>query len=764
MAKAPLDRSKRGERPPKQAIPTKSKPKPGDLPTKDAVLEALKTYSDLTSKRDLTRYFGIKGDNRAPFKALIREMENEGLLSRKRKSLRRAADLPSVSVLDIPAEADPDKLIGFPANWDESDGKKPEVHIVASKGDRVVPGPGNRILARVTRQEDGEYLYTAKPMKILERPRRAQIGIVRMDDDGARLVPIDRKQNEMRIAQGDLGEAQDGDLVEVTVKVSGRMMLQRAQVIGVLGNPKSEGAVSMIALHNLEIPYRFPPEVDIEATAIEEVGIKGREDWRDIPFVTIDPASAKDHDDAVFAEPDPSPDNVGGNIVYVAIADVAAYITPGSILDREAYVRGNSVYFPDRVVPMLPERISNDLCSLREGQNRPSMAARMVFNAEGRKISHSFHRVVIKSAAKLSYEQAQAAFDGKTDDATAPLLEGVLKPLWAAYATMAAARDKRGPLALDLPEKRIELNEDGTVSRIFVPPRLEAHRLIEEMMVAANVAAAEELNSKQAPVLFRVHDTPGPEKLAALRDFLSTMDYSFTNSDAVRPSHFNQILSKAAKSNSSGQVSDMILRTQARAEYSAENYGHFGLHLDNYAHFTSPIRRYADLVVHRSLINALNLGDDGLASEDAVKLPGIAQHISSTERRAMAAERETTDRLVAGFMSEHIGASFQGRVAGVTRSGLFVRLNESGADGFIPISTLGRDYFVYDENQQAVIGERTGERFRLGDAIEVRLLEAAPMAGALRFEVLSEGQRVSKPTGRGRNPRRSGASKQRRRR
>jgi ribonuclease R len=583
-------------------------------------------------------------------------------------------------------------------------------------------------------------------MKILDKPRRGQIGIVRLDDEGAQLVPVDRKQREMRIESGDLGEARDGDLVEVDVRMTGRLMIPKARVVAVIGNPRTERAVSMIAIHNLDIPYRFPAAVLKEAEEAGEASLKGREDWRHVPLITIDPADAKDHDDAVYAEPDTDPKNQGGFIVYVAIADVAAYVRPGTALDREAYLRGNSVYFPDRVVPMLPERISNDLCSLKPGVNRPSIAVRMVIGADGRKRSHSFHRVIFRSAAKLSYVEAQAAIDGEPNDTTGPILDTILRPLWAAYAAMSKARDRRSPLDLDLPERKILLDDQGLVENVHVPPRLDAHRLIEEMMIAANVAAAETLEKHRTPLIYRVHDSPSREKLTALRDFLKTLDLPFGKSEAVRPSDFNRILDKARAAGNVEQVSEMVLRSQAQAEYAAENYGHFGLNLDRYAHFTSPIRRYADLIVHRALITALGLGKDGLSESEVEKLTPIAQHISSTERRAMLAERETVDRLLAQFLAGKIGASFTGKISGVTKSGLFVRLDETGADGFIPASTIGRDYYQYVEEQQAMIGQASGERYRLGDRVTVKLVEAAPVAGALRFALMSDGILVKTST------------------
>jgi ribonuclease R len=699
-------------------------------------------HPELDGKRDLARHFGIHGDMRTPFKHLLREMEGEGILSRSRRQIRRTAALPAVTVLDIPADADPEALHAFPARWNPDDeGEPPRVAVHQPKNARVVPGPGDRILARIDAGDGAVPSYTGRTMKILEKPRRGRIGIVRLDEGGARLVPVDRKEKEMRIEAGDLGDARDGDLVEVEEKVSGRLMIPRARVVGVIGNPRSEGAVSLIAIHNLDIPYRFPAAVLKEAEDAKAVGLKGREDWRTIPLVTIDPPDAKDHDDAVHAEPDPDPKNPGGHIVHVAIADVAAYVRPGSALDREAYLRGNSVYFPDRVVPMLPERISNDLCSLREGVNRPALAVRMIFDRDGHKRSHSFHRVTFRSAARLSYEQAQRAIDGRPDDAAGPILKTVLRPLWDAYASMVTAREKRGPLDLDLPERKIVLDEKGLVKDVRVPERLDAHRLIEEFMIAANVAAAETLEKKRSALLYRVHDMPGEVKLSALRAFLGSLDMPFSGSDAVRPLDFNRVLARARAEGKSEQVSEMVLRSQAQAEYSAENYGHFGLNLDRYAHFTSPIRRYADLIVHRALIAALDLGGDGLTDAEVQKLPGIAEHISSTERRAMLAERETSDRLLAQFLAERIGAEFEGRISGVTRSGLFVRLSETGADGFIPASTIGADYYRFVEDMQAMVGDRTGETFRIGDPVTVRLLEVAPVAGAMRFELLSEGSR-----------------------
>jgi len=392
----------------------------------------------------------------------------------------------------------------------------------------------------------------------------------------------------------------------------------------------------------------------------------------------------------------------------------------------------------------MPERISNDLCSLKPLEGRGALAVRMVIDKAGRKKSHTFHRVLMRSAAKLNYAQAQAAIDGRTDDVTGPIVDAILKPLYAAYRCLTRARDDREPLDLDLPERKILLKADGTVDRVVTPERLDAHRLIEEFMILANVAAAETLEKRSLPLIYRVHDEPTAEKLHMLEEVLKSLDMTFPRGERLRPALFNRILTQVRGRDAEPLVNELVLRSQAQAEYAAENYGHFGLNLRRYAHFTSPIRRYADLVVHRALLRTLDLGAGALPTDRGTEeLAEIAAEISMTERRAMKAERETADRLIAHFLADRVGAEFTGRIAGVTRAGLFVKLNDTGADGFVPIRSLGGEYYHYDEAHQALIGSRSGAMHRLGDIVDVRLVEAAPVAGALRFELLSN---ESRPT------------------
>ncbi|MGJ7037961.1 ribonuclease R [Shinella sp. BE166] len=721
----------------------------GVLPPRDVLLRFIAENPEQASKREIAKAFGLKGETRVELKALLKSFEEDGLLEKRRKSLVRPGALPPVAVLDITTRDVDGELIGRPAEWLDDAGVAPAVAIrqstVGSKGKAPVAGLGDRVLAKIfPAKERGGPAYTARIIKVLDKRKNSGMGVFRAAQagGGGRIMPIDRRGEEMEVDAEFTAGAKDGNLVEIDVVRMGRFGLPKAQIKSVVGSVASEKAISMIAIHAHGIPHVFPDAVIREAEAAGAATMSHREDWRSLPLITIDPHDAKDHDDAVYAEPDTSPDNPGGVVVTVAIADVSYYVRPKSALDREAQKRGNSVYFPDRVVPMLPERISNDLCSLKEGVDRPALAVRMVFSHEGRKASHTFHRIMMKSAAKLSYQQAQAAIDGAPDDKTGPILDTILKPLWEAYRIMTVGRNRRQPLELDMPERKILLKPDGTVDRVHVPPRLDAHKLIEEMMIQANVAAAETLEKKKQVLIYRVHDAPSLAKQEVLREFLQTLDISLVKGGSMRSNHFNGVLAKAQDKPFQQMVNEMVLRSQSQAIYSPENIGHFGLNLMKYAHFTSPIRRYADLIVHRALVGSLGLGEGGITPDEEAVLDDIAAEISTFERRAMAAERDTVDRLIAHHLAGRIGEEFDGRVSGVTKAGLFVTLPEYGADGFVPISLLGRDYFIYDEAHQALSGEKTGLGYRLGDMVRVRLAEAVPLAGSLRFDMLSEGRKM----------------------
>ncbi|HXL64694.1 MAG TPA: ribonuclease R [Xanthobacteraceae bacterium] len=707
------------------------------LPSREELLTFIREHAGKVGTREIARAFGAKNADRATLKRMLRELADDGHIERQRKRLHQGGTLPPVVVADIVGRDSDGELLARPTEWDEAaHGAAPVIHVTVSRrGGHAAPGVGDRALLSI--QRSGNEEATARVLKLIDRAKHRALGIFRgMPGGGGRLVPIEKKQlgRELTIASSDTAGAIDGDLVAVEVARHGRFGLPSASVVERLGSLKSERAVSLIAIHAHGIPHKFSPATLAEAEACAPATLDGREDWRKIPFVTIDPPDAKDHDDAVHASADPDPRNHGGFVVTVAIADVAYYVRPGSALDRTAVERGNSVYFPDRVVPMLPERISNELCSLREHEDRPALAVRIVIGADGRKRSHTFHRVLMRSAARLHYEQAQLAVTGRSDEVTEPLVQPILEPLYAAYRAVSRARDERGPLDLDLPERKILLKSDGTVDRIVMPGRLESHRLIEEFMILANVAAAETCERGHVPLIYRVHDEPSPEKIAALREFLATLDISIAKGGALRPDAFNRILQMVKGRDTERVVNEVVLRSQAQAEYSPENFGHFGLNLRRYAHFTSPIRRYADLIVHRSIIRALKLGSDGLAPDmDARSLAEVAANISATERRAMKAERETADRLIAHFLADRVGAIFDAHISGVTRAGLFVELDETGADGLVPARHIGAEYFRFNEAIHAFVGRSA--TYRLGDPVTVELVEAAPVAGALRFKL-----------------------------
>ncbi|WP_083508051.1 ribonuclease R [Aureimonas frigidaquae] len=708
---------------------------------RDEVLRFISENPDRATKRDIAKAFGVKGDARADLKDILNDLQADGVLEGGRKSYVQPGALPTMGVLDVRGRDDEGDLVAVPTNWDlDRHGEAPRFRL---RQPRTGPaaGVGDRVLAHLDYDAQGG--PEARTIRVLDRKRAVALGVFRSrPGGGGRVEPVERQQPEYAIAPDETGQARNGDLVEVEPHRSHRAGLPTARVAQVLGGLGTEKAISTIALHAHGIPHVFPKSVLEEADAAGPAPLDGREDWRSLPLVTIDPRDAKDHDDAVHAAPDADPANPGGHVVTVAIADVSFYVRPGSKLDAEARLRGNSVYFPDRVVPMLPERISNDLCSLREGVDRPAIAVRMVFDKDGDKRSQRFHRILMRSHAKLAYEDAQAAVDGAADAADPAIVDTVLRPLWRAYAALRVARQRRQPLELDFPERKIVLRADGKVDRVVIPARLDAHKLIEEMMIQANVAAAEVLEQARQALIYRAHDAPSLSRLEALRDFLRSLDIPLAKSGTLRPSHFNQILAAVRDTEHESLVNEVVLRSQSQAAYSPENIGHFGLNLMRYAHFTSPIRRYADLIVHRALVTALSLGEGGLSREDEAGLEATAEEISKAERRAMAAERDTVDRLIAHHLADHVGDSFAGRITGVTRAGLFVQLPTFGADGFVPIGTLGRDYFHYDETAHTIVGQRTHLGYRLGDTVEVKLVEAIPLAGSMRFEMLTEPRKL----------------------
>lgn len=698
------------------------------LPSPADLARWLSEQSGQPTLRDVARAHGIKGGAaKVELKRMLAEMERQGLYARRKRHRHDGGALPPVAVLRI---LGPDEAGDLLAEPHDSDGAAPRIQVIERQGQPAL-GPGDRVLAKLIEVKGS---YHAHPIRKLQPGPRTVLGIYRAGAEFGRILPIDKGADmEWRVSRADAEGARDGELVEAEQTGPARLGLPRARILRRLGDPGAPRAVSLIAIHQHGIPDHFPDAVLAEAEAAPVTPDGKREDLRDLPLLTIDPSDARDHDDAVCAAPDP--DVPGGFIVWVAIADVAAYVRPGTALDREARRRGNSTYFPDRVVPMLPDRLSGDLCSLHEGVERPVLAVRLNVSAAGEKTGHRFVRGMMTSRASLTYEQAQAAFEGRPDPATEPLAGG-LSHLYAAWKATLIARAARQPLDLDLPERRIVLDAEGQVQSVAFKDRLDAHKVIEEFMVMANVAAAEELIARRSPLLFRVHEEPTPEKIEALREVATGAGLVLAKGQVLQTRHLNTLLAAAGETEFDELINMATLRSMTQAYYAPQNFGHFGLALRNYAHFTSPIRRYSDLVVHRALIRAHKWGKDGLTDAEIEVLAETGTQISETERRSMAAERDTTDRYLAAFMADRVGAEFGGRVSGVARFGLFVKLDETGADGLVPIRSLGDEFFHHDAEAQTLTGEKTGTQLGLGQRVRVKLAEAEPMTGGLVLELI----------------------------
>ncbi|WP_310497451.1 VacB/RNase II family 3'-5' exoribonuclease [Sandarakinorhabdus sp.] len=702
-------------RPPRSA----SRPAPG-LPSRQAILDFIASQQQSVGKREIAKAFGLSAQDKIALKSLLKEMMDAGELeSGPGRNLHKGGGLPKVTALRI-VDIDGSGVIAVPDRWDQA-GPPPRVRVIETRR-RSAHGLGDRLLARIEEQGGG---LLAFPMKALAKTEEFVLGILRRDAGGLRLVPVDKKARA-DFSVSDAGEAKVGDLV--LAEPSGRAPRLFARVVEVLGDPFAPRSFSLIAIHAKGIPHRFDDATLEEAERIARQPLGAREDLRALPFLTIDPADARDHDDAVWAGPDP--DKEGHFRAIVAIADVSFYVRPGSALDRSARGRGNSVYFPDRVVPMLPEILSAHVCSLVEGEDRAVLACHLEIDPHGKVTRQHFTRAVIRCVTNIAYEEAQRTFNEQSGEWL-----GVLAPLWETWGALARARDHREPLALNLPERRVVLDEAGRIAGISLREQLAAHRLIEDFMIAANVAAAKALEAKKAPCIYRDHEVPSREKIVALRDYLESLGQNFAMGQVMKPANFNRILERVKGESYAEQVMEQVLRTQTQAYYSAANMGHFGLSLGSYAHFTSPIRRYADLVVHRSLVEAWRLGEGGLHPEEAKGLPRTADHISMTERRAMEAERDTTDRYVAAYLSEKVGEIMPTRITGVAKFGFFAQVVGLGGDGLVPVSTLGAERFLFDEDSRVLEGIETGTRYTVGQRLDLRLAEANPITGALRFEI-----------------------------
>ena len=712
------------------------------LPTKKQIQDWIKDNPKKSSKREIAKAFGIKGSMRVELKKVLKELTLSGEIDKNKKSFKNPNQLSSVCILQMMASTSDGDLFARPVDW-KGDEPEPIVLMVFRASDPAL-AYGDRVLAKVSIVQDEQYQYEGRIIRVLKKTPKNTLGIFKETSEGGRILPIEKSGREWSVKLSDALDAKDGELVEAEqIKGPRASGLHAARVINIVGDPSGPKAVSLIAIHQHGIPHQFPEDVLNESENSNFSVDAKREDLTKIPFVTIDPSDARDHDDAVYSHPDKDPSNVGGHVLWVAIADVAHFVKPGSALDEEARKRGNSTYFADRVVPMLPDRLSGDLCSIHEGIERPCLAVCITIDKSGKKLKQTFHRANIKSVASLNYEEVQKSVEGTVNEKVKPHFENVIKPLYECYFCLKKSKDFRQPLDLDLPERKVELFKNGRVKAVVLKERFDSHRLIEEFMILANVAAAEELSKARSEFLYRVHEEPTPEKLNALREVAQSAGFNLAKGQVLQTSHLNDLLTKSKQSDLSELISMTTLRSMSQAYYSRENFGHFGLALKKYAHFTSPIRRYSDLITHRALISSLGLGCDGLKEMDSEKLEGTAKHISDTERRSMVAERDTTDRYLASYLSEKVGNEFEGKISGVAKFGFFVRLNESGAEGIVPVRTIGTDFYYYDDRTNTLRGSETGLIIGLGQRATVRLKEVDPIAGGIAFDALNiDGEKI----------------------
>ncbi len=634
--------------------------------------------------------------------------------------------LPESGVVQITGIDRDGDALARPVEW-AGDGPPPQIFMAAEPRGRPALTPGERVLARLRPIGGGR--YEGRTLKRLTETPGRVVGIFRpgIERGGVgRVIPTDRRARaEWLVPAGEDLSAEAGEIVSAEPLPSTGFGLNPVRITERLGRQGDARSVSLIVIATHQIPTAFSPEALHQAERARAASLGKREDLRDIPLITIDGADARDFDDAVYAEPDGD-----GHRLVVAIADVAHYVRPDTALDRDAWTRGNSCYFPDRVVPMLPEALSNGWCSLRPDEDRGCLFVDMRIDAAGRKVAHRFGRGLMRSVARLTYEQAQATHDAGGDAITAPL--------YAAFRALLAARIARGTLDLDLPERKVTLDDAGKVAAVEPRPRLDSHRLIEEFMVLANVCAAEELERLRRPCMYRGHPPPSDDKLDSLRDFLRPFGVSLPAGRDISPRDLDRVLQKVAGTEEAPLVNEVMLRSQSQASYSPDNIGHFGLALSRYAHFTSPIRRYADLLVHRALVTGLKLGPGGLGPDEAARMPDTAEQITATERRAALAERDAIDRYLAAFMADKIGARFAARISGVQRFGLFVTVASNGASGLVPVSSLPEDFWMHDEAAQTLTGRRHGVVLRLAQEVTVRLQEANPLTGGMIFALIAE--------------------------
>ncbi len=717
-----------------------------DLPTQHDILKYLHSRpSEGISKGDIIKEFAILPDAYTDLRHLLKLMRKHNLIVKTSGNYYRIAmldDIQEVTAI-IRSRLDDDVYIGI-IQSDTDMNCQEKIFIHTSKKKKYYRS-GDTVTLKIKKSaKKGRY------GKIIDTDKRIPIttGIVKKTFSGFDVVPSNKKQKWIYpLVESETLDFSHGDLIEFTLSqdTEKHTKHQIAHVTKIIHHKVIDiQSISFIALEDNHIPYKFPPEMVQKITDVQEISLTNdthkRTDLTHLPFITIDPKDARDHDDAVYTELNPK---TMGATLYIAIADVSAYVTPHSLIDTEAELRGNSIYLPDRVIPMLPEHLSNNLCSLKANTTRPVLVVKIDIDEYGQKTHHTFMRAFIECRANLTYEDVFHAVQSPDSADYIAYQDTIIKPLIQSYDLLKKSHEKRAPLDLDLPEYQIILDENHYPTHVTKKERLFTHRLIEEFMVLANVCAAETLEEFDIPVVYRSHDEPPQDKMASLKETLKSMNIVFKSKNTINSRMFNRLLHDAKDTDIDEIIAKMVLRCQCQAIYTVDNQGHFGLNLKKYSHFTSPIRRYADLIVHRSLIRVLNLGSDGISDEALSTLEATCEHISKTERRAITAEMETKDRFLAEILKSKTTERFKARISGVTNAGLFVRLPDFGAEGFIPIARLSdfskqRRYFETNETRHILRDKYSGQYYIIGQIIHVILVEVNVLTGGMMFNIVDD--------------------------
>ncbi len=682
------------------------------LPSREYILQLLTEAGCPVEADALAEQLHITDDERELFQRRLGAMQRDGQLMLNRKRLLCLAD--KLDLIKGRVEGHPDGF-GFVAPDEGGD----DLFLSPKEMHRVLHG--DKVLVRVA-GFDRRGRREAKIVEVLEHVNQFVVGRYYLEEGIGFLIAENRRINQdILVPAGNAGAALPGQVVTVEIVAQpGAHSEAIGRVTEVLGSYTGPGMEIEIALRKHDLPYVFPPEVEKQADGLPNKVLKkdmaGREDIRHLPLVTIDGETARDFDDAVYCEP------LGrsGFRLVVAIADVSHYVKPHDALDTEGYERGNSVYFPRRVIPMLPEALSNGLCSLNPQVDRLSMVCDMQVSSTGSIKEYRFYPAVIFSHARLTYNQVWDWLSGAVKpDAQQAQLMPHLQALDKLFRTLLKARAKRGAIDFGSTETQMQFDDDGKIKAIVPVIRNDAHRIIEECMLAANVCASDYLHVNEQPALFRVHEGPTPEKLAALRGFMAEFGLDLTGGDKPHAKDYAALLEKIKDRPDHGLLQTVMLRSLKQAVYSPDNKGHFGLAYEAYTHFTSPIRRYPDLLVHRG-IKAVLKGE---------KLPGkglaeVGVHCSMTERRADDATRDVDAWLKTYFMQDRIGDEYDGTVSAVTSFGMFVAIDDIFIEGLVHVSELGQDYFHYDQAKHMMLGERTGKKYRLGDRVRIKVMRA----------------------------------------